>query len=147
MSLPEIGYRTAQFWQKRKERKAQQGYFPSDAKLLQWRKSILPIGETSPLMTEHSIPVFGQYFSYDQLIVWHLDISSEGRFPKTFAKDINIRTSEYGSAKHVWEINRLQFLPLLALRYRHTGNSQFLIQFRKTIESWIEENPYLIGVN
>ncbi len=147
MSLPEIGYRTAQFWQKRKERKAQQGYFPSDAKLLQWRKSILPIGETSPLMTEHSIPVFGQYFSYDQLIDWHLDISSEGRFPKTFAKDINIRTSEYGSAKHVWEINRLQFLPLLALRYRHTGNSQFLIQFRKTIESWIEENPYLIGVN
>ena len=147
MSLPEISYRVGQFWQKRQERKNQQGYFPSDVKLLQQPKSVLPVGEVSSLSREHSILIFGQNFNYELPIDWHLDISSQRKFPISFAKDINIRTSEYGSAKHVWEVNRLQFLPLLALQYRQKGNSELLVQFQEIIESWIEANPYLVGVN
>ncbi|MGB3588776.1 MAG: alginate lyase family protein, partial [Tunicatimonas sp.] len=96
---------------------------------------------------EQSIPIFGQKFHYNQPIDWHLDISSQSRFPKVFAKDINIRTSEYGSAKHVWEVNRLQFLPLLGLQYRSTNDQKLIQQFQTIVQSWIDDNPYLVGVN
>lgn len=147
MSLPEIGYRATQYWQKRKERKYQQSYFPKEKHLLHLPRPVLPIGKIKYQAVEHSISVFGQPFHYDQPIDWHLDISSQRRFPKSFAKDINIRTSEYGSAKHVWEINRLQFLPLLALEYQSSRNQKILHRFTDILESWIEDNPYLIGVN
>ncbi len=147
MSLPEIGYRASQYWQKRKERQSQQGYFPSEKRLLHLPKSILPTGTLDFQIKEQSIPIFDQKFYYNQPIDWHLDISSQRRFPKSFAKDINIRTSEYGSAKHVWEVNRLQFLPLLALEYRATQDEKVLQQFQDIVQSWIDENPYLVGVN
>ena len=91
--------------------------------------------------------VFGLPFDYSQPINWHLDIASQREFPRTFAKDINIRTEEYGSAKHVWEVNRLQFLPLIALRYRQTRDEKYLRQFQDLVTQWVEGNPYLIGVN
>ena len=147
MSLPEIGYRASQYWQKRKERQSQQGYFPSEKRLLHLPKSILPTGTLDFQIKEQSIPIFDQKFYYNHPIDWHLDISSQRRFPKSFAKDINIRTSEYGSAKHVWEVNRLQFLPLLALEYRATQDEKVLQQFQDIVQSWIDENPYLVGVN
>jgi hypothetical protein len=147
MSVPEIGFRATQYWQKRQERKSQQGYFPRNATLRYPTKAILPVGEIDLQAEEQMITVFGQSFYYNRPIDWHLDISSKRRFPKTFAKDINIRTSEYGSAKHVWEVNRLQFLPLLALQYRQEKDPELLNQFQRVVESWIEENPYLVGVN
>ncbi|WKN40985.1 alginate lyase family protein [Tunicatimonas pelagia] len=147
MSIPEIGYRAAQYWQKRQERQSQQGYFPREKQLLHLPKAILPIEDIDFESKEPFIPIFGQDFYYNQPIDWHLDISSQSRFPKTFAKDINIRTSEYGSAKHVWEVNRLQFLPLLGLQYRATHNEEVLQQFQTIVQSWIDDNPYLVGVN
>ena len=147
MSIPEIGYRAAQYWQKRKERKSQQGYFPREKQLLSPPKPVLPIGTIDFAINERSIPIFGQDFYYDKTIDWHLDISSQHRFPRSFAKDINIRTSKYGSAKHVWEVNRLQFLPLLALHYRSTPDEKILQQFQRIVQSWIDDNPYLVGVN
>ncbi len=147
MSIPEIGYRATQYWQKRKERQSQQGYFPRSKQLLHLPKTVLPVGAVDFRMKQQSIPIFGQDFRYDQPIDWHLDISSQSRFPKAFAKDINIRTSEYGSAKHVWEVNRLQFLTLLGLQYRSTNDEKFLEQFQNIVQSWIDDNPYLVGVN
>ncbi|MEM9833276.1 MAG: alginate lyase family protein [Bacteroidota bacterium] len=147
MSLPEIGYRAQQYWQKRKERQSQQGHFPAEKRLLHPPKPILPIGSLNFQITELCIPLFDDKFYYNQPIDWHMDISSQRRFPKTFAKDINIRTEEYGSAKHTWEVNRLQFLPLLALHYRSTKEKKILKQFQEIMQSWIDENPYLVGVN
>ena len=108
---------------------------------------LLSIGKTSIDLEDTTLPIFGLSLDYGQPIDWHLDIASRQKFPLSFAKDINIRTEEYGSAKHVWEVNRLQFLPLIALRYRQTKDARFLKQFQELVAQWAEANPYLIGVN
>ena len=65
----------------------------------------------------------------------------------TFSKNINIRKSANLSAKNVWEINRLQFLIHIAINYNKTKDEKFLDKFIELNESWIEANPYLLGVN
>ena len=146
MSLPEVGFRVQQFLQKKQEKRKQVGLIPSYT-LAQLPTPLLSIGETTIDLTNTTIDIFGLPFDYSQPINWHLDIASQRAFPRTFAKDINIRTEEYGSAKHVWEVNRLQFLPLIALRYRQTHDEQFLRQFQELVTQWTEANPYLLGVN
>ena len=146
MSLPEIGFRVQQFVQKKREKSRQVGLNPSFS-LSQLPTAILSVGETVIDLEDTRIDIFGLPFDYSQPINWHLDIASQREFPRTFAKDINIRTEEYGSAKHVWEVNRLQFLPLIALRYRQTQDEQYLRQFQHLVTQWTEANPYLSGVN
>ena len=146
MSLPEIGFRVQQFVQKKREKHSQIGLNPSFS-LPQLPPAILPIGKTVIDLQNTTIDIFGLPFDYSQPVNWHLDIASQREFPHTFAKDINIRTEEYGSAKHVWEVNRLQFLPLIALRYRQTQDEQYLLQFQQLMTQWTEDNPYLLGVN
>ena len=146
MSLPEIGFRLQQYIQKKREKRNQTGLTPSYS-LPQLPSPILPVGETVINLEHTTLDIFGLPLDYSQPINWHLDIASQREFPRTFAKDINIRTEEYGSAKHVWEVNRLQFLPLIALRYRQTGDEQYLQQFQNLVTQWAEANPYLLGVN
>ncbi len=146
MSLPEIGFRAQQFIQKQQEKRSQVGRNPS-LSLSYLPAPLLHIGKTSINLEDTLLPVFGSSLDYSQPIDWHLDIASGRRFPLTFAKDINIRTEEYGSAKHVWEVNRLQFLPLIALRYRQTKDARFLQQFQELVTQWTQTNPYLVGVN
>ncbi|MDF9796755.1 hypothetical protein OKW21_002018 [Catalinimonas alkaloidigena] len=147
MSLPEIFFRTQQFWQKKKEKKQPTEGLPVDIDLLSLPQKILPFTEVNIKIDKQEIDIFGQRFHYDEPIDWHLDISSGKKFPMAFAKDINIRTEEFGSAKHVWEVNRMQFLSLIALQYRTSGDSKYLQQFQVIMDSWIESNPYLQGVN
>ena len=146
MSLPEISFRVQQFVQKKREKRSQVGWSPTYS-LPQLPSPLLPIADTTIDLEETTIDIFGLPFDYHQPINWHLDIASQREFPRTFAKDINIRTEEYGSAKHVWEVNRLQFLPLIALRYRQTRDEQYLRQFQQLVTQWTEDNPYLLGVN
>ncbi|WPP51361.1 alginate lyase family protein [Catalinimonas niigatensis] len=147
MSLPEIGFRAQQFLQKRKEKKNLVDFYPPEVKLIQPVPRILPHSEVKAEVAEQYIDIFGQHFQYDQPIDWHLDISSGKRFPMSFSKDINIRTEEFGSAKHVWEVNRMQFLTLIALQYRQNKEEKYLEQFQEIMTSWIDANPYLQGVN
>ena len=146
MSLPEIGFRAQQFIQKKQEKRSQVGLIPTYS-LPQLPSPLLPIAETTIDLEDTTLDIFGLPFDYSQPINWHLDIASQREFPRSFAKDINIRTEEYGSAKHVWEVNRLQFLPLIALRYRQTRDKKYLRQFQGLVTQWVEANPYLLGVN
>ncbi len=144
--MPEVVFRAQQFVQKQQEKRNQIGKPPLGS-LSCLPASLLPIGETSIDPEDTILDIFGLSLDYSQPIDWHLDIASGRKFPQSFAKDINIRTEEYGSAKHVWEVNRLQFLPLIALRYRQTKDARFLKQFQELVTRWTEANPYLIGVN
>ena len=57
------------------------------------------------------------------------------------------REIKYENIKYVWEINRLQFLSKVAFLYKKQGDEKYLELFVSLITSWIEANPYLIGVN
>ncbi|MEK6481255.1 alginate lyase family protein [Catalinimonas sp. 4WD22] len=147
MSLPEVVFRAQQFYQKKKEKKQPSERLPTQKNLLQLPERVLPIHKVEIKNDKQEIEIFGQHFPYDTSIDWHLDISSGKRFPMSFSKDINIRTEEFGSAKHVWEVNRLQFLTLIALQYRESKEEKYLQQFLDLTKSWIASNPYLKGVN
>lgn len=91
--------------------------------------------------------VFGSNVDINESIDFHLDITSGKRFPLTFSKSIDIRTDRFGSAKMVWEVNRLQFLLPLVASYRKTGNQEELDLFVSIMTAWQQQNPYLKGIN
>ncbi len=91
--------------------------------------------------------IFGQDIDIFQPIDFHRDIFSGKRFPLSFAKTIDMRTDRYGSAKVVWEVNRLQFLIPLLIRYRQTSDKQLLARFISILKEWDEQNPYMKGLN
>ena len=110
----------------------------------------LPIPECSIIEseTEHCYyPIFESRLDIYKDIDWHLDLSTGKAFPKKFAHKIDIRSDRYGSAKHVWEVNRMQFLLLLALDYKKSGDLKYLVLFCHHLATWRESNPYLVGVN
>ena len=89
---------------------------------------------------EHKVDVF-------KPMDWHLDLSTGRTFPKSFAHKIDIRSDKYGSAKHVWEVNRMQFLLHIAMLYKKSGDNDLLDLFCYHLTSWKNENPYMVGVN
>lgn len=92
-------------------------------------------------------PVFETTLDIYKPIDWHLDVSSSKRFPLLFSHEINIRSDKYGSAKHVWEVNRLLYLTRLAVSFKETSDPSLLALFQYHVTSWVNENPYLEGVN
>ncbi len=147
MSISEIIFRAGQFAQKKAERH-RMGWQPT-GQLACLPKPILPFDpiRTAEVTFETAQPIFRHTIDINQPIDWHLDSSTGLRFPKTYAKDADVRSGQFGSAKYVWEINRLLFLPQLAVQYRQTGDKRFLNQFMTINRSWFTENPYLTGVN
>ncbi len=92
-------------------------------------------------------PIFESSVDIFKDIDWHLDVSTGKQFPKTFAHKIDIRSDKFGSAKHVWEVNRMQFLLHIAWLYKTTGQHKYLVLYCHHIGMWCEANPYLVGVN
>lgn len=92
-------------------------------------------------------PIFEKAIDIFKPIDWHLDVQSQKSFPKKFAHKINIRSDEYGSAKHVWEVNRLLFLTHIAKLYSEKKEAKYLELFMFHLTSWKNANPYLTGVN
>lgn len=92
-------------------------------------------------------PIFEKSIDVFKPIDWHLDVQSGRNFPKSFAHKINIRSDEFGSAKHVWEVNRQLFLVHIARLYHESGDRCYLDLIMYHLTSWKNENPYLLGVN
>jgi hypothetical protein len=109
-----------------------------DAKLVNW---------DTP--SETYLNVFGKRIDYKKIGPedWNVDVFSGKAFPMSFSKKINIRKDSSLSAKCVWEINRLQFLMEIAIKYQQTGDLNELCSFIEVIRSWRKGNPYLIGIN
>lgn len=92
-------------------------------------------------------PIFDKAIDLFKPIDWHLDVSTGRVFPKSFAHKIDIRSDRYGSAKHVWEVNRMQFMLHIAMLYKKTCDEKYLDLFRYHLTSWKNANPYMVGVN
>jgi len=147
MSFAEILFRVRQSCQKQYELLAYKSVLPS-SDLHGTSDKIIYTDFKKIKLYGHKINIFGKEFDYlTGDIDWHRDIFSGESFPVTFSKKINIRSNPDASAKNVWEINRLQFLPRIAINYKVSGNEEYLTQFVKILSSWIDRNPYLMGVN
>ena len=145
MSFAEIMFRIKQYSQKtiekyltiHKKRKTDFSIYPHDIFIFEKKDTLYP----------ETVKIFGTDLNYTKEINWHFDLYASKEFPRLFSKDIEIQSEKYGSAKHVWEVNRLLFLPRICLNYKNSNDIKYLNQFISITKSWIKENPYLVGIN
>ncbi len=154
MTVQEVAYRISQTIQNQFERNGYRSidHFSQNYKdvlnntlILEYEQ--IPFELTNEFKDYTLFEFFGSTLDIRKKIEWHLDVTSGKRFPLSFSRDIEIRSTKYGSAKVVWEINRLQFLLPLALKYSYSRNEADLELFFQQVTNWIKENPYMTGVN
>jgi hypothetical protein len=81
--------------------------------------------------------------------LWRLDPVTETLWPdhSTYAFDIDFRhDGSRGDVKYVWEINRLQFLPVLAAHHLLERDKASLDAIEAALSSWHQANPPYGGV-
>lgn len=89
---------------------------------------------------------------------WHEDIRLKVHNPhadyqfnaQSFYKDIKIKTGTVDIIKDIkvpWELSRCQHLPILGQAYDITHDEQYAQAFIVHVESWLDNNPYLLGIN
>lgn len=84
----------------------------------------------------HHFSIYGEKIDLTRPVDWHR--AQNGQWPNVFYKKINYRPGNpHGDIRFNWELNRLQFLPLLAVKNKNLAVS--------LLEDWLEKNPYLIG--
>jgi Heparinase II/III-like protein. len=144
MTLPELVYRVGQ-WRQANSLKKEMGA-RSTASGCTIVPNLLPDCGQPLSATEH-IDIFGIEVHPADIDDWCYDVLGKRSFPRAYAKNINIRTAANGSAKHVWELNRMLFLPRLAIRYRSTGDIHYITLIMRLLSNWVKQNPYLTGIN
>jgi len=111
-----------------------------------WRKNCLAHADD---LLQHKFT----FFAFDneplgESIDWNRDYSSDKSIPLTYAHRLNYRReTSVGDVKYVWELNRHQHLVRLAQAYWITGDDKYAHEITTQITSWIEQCPYMHGVN
>lgn len=86
-----------------------------------------------------------RYFGYPAVqlahpVDWNHDLVSDVRWPSRPAIRIDHRTAA-GDPKWIWELNRLQHLPLLAEAWLFTADDGFADLALEHLDSWLDQNP------
>jgi hypothetical protein len=96
----------------------------------------------------HRFPLLGIEIETGPQIDWRRDylhgISSGTPY---FRRSPYLDFARVGDHKLIWELNRHQHLVLLAQAFRFTGERAFLEEAFRQLESWLDANPFLRGIN
>ncbi len=85
---------------------------------------------------------------FPENIPWQADPVSQQQYPAGFYRDLQIFKNRPGQdIKHIWEINRLQFLIEIAKAAYLTGEEKYRAKLEFHLRDWFEKNPYKTGVN
>ncbi len=96
---------------------------------------------------EHRFSFLGVSFQLPDDIPWQSDPVSLNPYSTGFYRDIDIFTNDSaGDVKHVWEVNRLQFLIEIAKAYYLSGDEKYRQELEFFICDWNKENPYKTGI-
>jgi hypothetical protein len=91
-------------------------------------------------------------FDLEDLVVgwppdWNREYKAGRPTPSGFAPSIDYRDFRLvGDAKFAWEPSRHLHLPVLGRAYRATGNVRFAAGAVAALESWLDQCPYLSGL-
>ena len=109
----------------------------------EFKKSI----ERANAFIEHRFSFLGVSFKLPNPIPWQSDPISLKPYPTGFYADIDIFTNENpGDVKHVWEMNRLQFLIEIAKAYYLTSDDRMGRKIDDLLNDWFQKNPYQTGI-
>ena len=146
MSVSEMIYRGNQAFKKRLDKFFKINYSP-EGNISKLPNYILHLPELKKELVLKEYSIFGNKLNYTQPINWHRDIMNGREFPKDFSYSIDTRSGKNGNVKVVWEVNRLQYLSEICLKFNQSNDEKYLDLFISIISSWKEANPYLVGVN
>jgi glycosyltransferase involved in cell wall biosynthesis len=90
------------------------------------------------------------YFGYPMVNVgpvvdWSYDPITDYRWPALPANRIDHRVAR-SDPKWIWELNRLQHLPLLAQAWLFTGDARYADRAFDDLDSWLDQNPVGTGI-
>ncbi|WP_090354275.1 heparinase II/III family protein [Mycolicibacterium fluoranthenivorans] len=91
------------------------------------------------------------YFGYRTVnigspIDWNHDPITGYRWPGIAGSRIDHRVAA-SDPKWIWELNRLQHLPLLAQAWMYTGDSRYCETAFEHLDSWLDQNPIGRGIS
>lgn len=79
---------------------------------------------------------------------WHTDPVTQIVSPLEFGKSLDYRNDQkVGNVKFIWELGRHQHLVPLAVAYAVSGDAKYRDAVTAQISSWIEDNPYGMGIH
>ena len=94
------------------------------------------------------IPLFSRICRFDDPIDWHLECASGCRSAPRFYRDIDFLDAvSVGDKKYIWELNRHNYFMSLGKAYWFSGDRRYFEKWKADIRSWIEANPYNVGIN
>ncbi len=100
------------------------------------------------LVLAHRFPLLGAEIETGAEIDWRKDyLHGVKTKPAYFARMPYLDFARCGDHKVVWELNRHQHLVLLAQAWLLTGRAEYLGEICAGLRSWIEQNPYPMGIN
>lgn len=120
-----------------------------DAVRDEWKEWFGEFDSTSYVSALQKTSLFAN-FSVDTSgrVNWHYDPESGISAPRQYGKEIDYRNnSVVGNCKTLWELSRHKHLIPLSVAYVVTGERRYIEKITDHIESWIDQNPYGIGVH
>ena len=97
---------------------------------------------------QHRFPILGLTVDTGPAIDWRRDYLHEVTSGTPyFRRSPYLDFSRVGDHKVIWELNRHQHLTLLAQAFRLTGRRAYLDEAFRQVESWLDANPFLRGIN
>lgn len=93
----------------------------------------------------HEFDFLGRKIKFDNKVDYHYGFEQTSS-QNIYFSDINCFIPDW-DIKVTWELNRQQYLPILGKAYFITDNEKYAKEICDQIEQWIEQNPYLQGVN
>ena len=89
----------------------------------------------------------GVHPTRDGQMDWHADPVHGRRAPRVFYADVPFLSPEVGDHKIIWELNRHQHWLQLGRAAWLTGDSRYAQAIAAQLESWLADNPPLVGIN
>jgi hypothetical protein len=96
----------------------------------------------------HRFPILGLTVDTGPAIDWRRDyLHGVSTGTPYFRRSPYLDFSRAGDHKVIWELNRHQHLTLLAQAFLLTGRRDYLDEAFRQIETWLDGNPFLRGIN
>src|ERR1035437_2678036 len=96
----------------------------------------------------HRFPILGVTVATGPAIDWRRDyLHRVSTGTPYFRRSPYLDFSRAGDHKAIWELNRHQHLPLLAQAFLLSGRREYLDEAFGQVESWLDANPFLRGIN
>lgn len=81
------------------------------------------------------------------ILYWRKDYIFDYEWPLIDSQKLRLKFREGVDIKNVWELNRLQFLPIVGLAYYLTQNKKYYVFVKNILSDWISKNPIYLGPN